>query len=90
MLKVEEIRGLGVEEIQEKVEKLKKDLMQYRFQAKTGKLEKQNTIREVRRDIARLLTIITEKSSGVEPRIAAKPVKKAEPVKAAAKKRGKS
>lgn len=61
MLKVEEIRGLGVDEIREKVEKLKKDLMQYRFQAKTGKLERQSTLREVRRDIARLLTIMNEK-----------------------------
>ena len=58
---VEEIRGLGVEEIQEKVEKLRKELMQYRFQAKTGKLETQTTIRDARRNIARLLTIMNEK-----------------------------
>ena len=61
MLKVEEIRGLGVDEIQEKVEKMKKDLMQFRFQAKTGKLERQSAIKEVRRDIARLLTIMNQK-----------------------------
>lgn len=71
MLKVEEIRGLGVDEIQEKVEKMKKDLMQYRFQAKTGKLERQSTIKEVRRDIARLLTIMNQKSAQGET---AKPV----------------
>jgi large subunit ribosomal protein L29 len=75
MLKVEEIRGLGVEEIREKVDKMKKDLMQYRFQAKTGKLERQTTIKEVRRDIARLLTIMNQKSA--ETPVAAKPAKKA-------------
>jgi large subunit ribosomal protein L29 len=60
MLKMEEIQGLGSDELLEKVEKLKKDLMNYRFQAKTGKLERQSTIREVRRDIARLLTVLNQ------------------------------
>jgi large subunit ribosomal protein L29 len=62
MLKVEEIRGLAAEEIKDKVSKLKHELMQYRFQAKTGKLERQSTIQEVKRDIARLLTIMNEKT----------------------------
>ena len=63
MLKIEEIRGLGVEELQEKVSKLKKELMHYRFQAKTGKLERQSALSEAKRDIARLLTIMNEKKS---------------------------
>ena len=63
MLKLEELRGLAVEELEEKVGKLKKELMQYRFQAKTGKLEQQNTIRDTRRDIARVLTVMNEKSA---------------------------
>ncbi|MCM8775368.1 MAG: 50S ribosomal protein L29 [Candidatus Omnitrophica bacterium] len=40
---------------------LKKVLMQYRFQAKTGKLERQSALKETKRDIARILTIINEK-----------------------------
>ena len=60
MLKVEELRNLSVEELQEKVNVLKKELMQYRFQAKTGKLERQSTLREVRRDIARALTVMNQ------------------------------
>ena len=60
MLKVDELRNLSVEELQEKVNVLKKELMQFRFQAKTGKLERQSTIREVRRDIARVLTVMNQ------------------------------
>ena len=61
MLKTEELRNLSPEELAEKAQQLKKDLMQYRFQAKTGKLERQSARQEVKRDIARILTIISEK-----------------------------
>ena len=60
MLKVSELRNLSVEELQEKVTALKKDLMQFRFQAKTGKLERQSAFSEVKHDIARALTIMNE------------------------------
>lgn len=61
MLKMEDIRGLSVHELEDKANNLKKDLMQLRFQAKTGKLEQQTRMRLVRRDIARLQTVINEK-----------------------------
>lgn len=61
MLKMEELKNLAVEELQEKVNKLKKDLMQFRFQAKTGKLERQATLGETKRDIARILTVVSQK-----------------------------
>lgn len=60
-MKVQEIRNLSVEEIQEKVGGLKKELMQYRFQAKTGKLEQQSVISRAKKDIARLMTVMNEK-----------------------------
>lgn len=60
MIKVAELRNLSVEELQDKVSALKKDLMQYRFQAKTGKLERQSTLSAAKRDIARALTIMNE------------------------------
>ena len=66
MLKVEELRGLDVAELEEKVSKLKKDLMQLRFQAKTGKLERQTAPSETKRDIARVLTVINEKKREVK------------------------
>lgn len=63
MIKVEDLRSLAIEELQEKATNLKKDLMHFRFQAKTGKLERQSSMAEVRRDIARVLTIMNEKSA---------------------------
>lgn len=63
MLKVEELRGLGIDELQEKANKLKKELMQYRFQSKTGKLERSATLGETKKDIARILTIMNQKKN---------------------------
>ena len=64
MLQMPELRNLSVEELQEKVDLLKRELMQLRFQAKTGKLEKQSGLQEVKRDIARVLTCVNEKKEG--------------------------
>ena len=57
---MKDIENLSIEELQEKVDKIKKDLMGYRFQAKTAKLERQNVIKENRRDIARIMTKINQ------------------------------
>lgn len=64
MLKVTELHEQSVEELKEKVNTLKKDLMQLRFQHKTGKLERHSAMKEARRDIARVKTVITEKQKG--------------------------
>ena len=66
MLKVAELRNLSEGELLEKAEQLKKGLMQLRFQAKTGKLERQSAVKETRRDIARVLTIMNEKKNEVK------------------------
>ena len=60
MAEVAELKNLSVDELKEKLMGLKKSLMQYRFQAKTGKLERQSAMREVKRDIARILTVMNE------------------------------
>ncbi len=60
MLKSSDLRGLSLEELREKAMSLKKNLMQLRFQQKTGKLEQQNTLGQAKRDIATILTIINE------------------------------
>ena len=62
-LKVQELRNLTEEELSEKRDQLKKQLMEYRFQAKTGKLEQQNLLSQVRHDIARIMTVLTEKKA---------------------------
>ena len=64
--KVEELRNLSEEELLEKAEQMKKSLMQLRFQAKTGKLERQSAIQETRRGIARILTVMNEKKNEVK------------------------
>jgi len=61
-LKAEAIRDMTHDEIGEKILSLKKELFNLRVQAKTGKLEKQDRIFKVKRDIARLLTIHNEQT----------------------------
>ncbi len=63
MAKVADFQNLSKEELVEKEGQLKKQLMQLRFDAKLGKLEKHSTIRDVRRDIARVLTVMNQKRS---------------------------
>ena len=60
MLKAIELLNLTKEELVEKEGQLKKQLMQLRFDAKLGKLEKHSTIKEMRRDIARVLTVMNQ------------------------------
>ena len=64
MLKVTELKELSVEELNEKVNSLKKDLMMLRFEHKTGKLERHSALKEVKRDIARAKTVINAKKRG--------------------------
>jgi len=60
MLKAADLRGMTIDELSEKEVQLRKKLMDFRFQAKMGKLEKQSSIRETKRDIARILTTVNE------------------------------
>lgn len=64
MLKTSELKELSIEELSEKAHALKKDLMQLRFQHKSGKLERHSAMKEAKRDIARLQTVMTEKKKG--------------------------
>lgn len=59
--KIAEFRNLAIGELEEKATELKKQMMEYRFQAKTGKLERQTSMTQTRKDIARVLTLINEK-----------------------------
>ena len=59
-MKANELRDLNVAELQEKLLSQKKELFNLRFQLATGQLENPIQIRNVRRDIARINTIITE------------------------------
>lgn len=61
MLKPQELRNLSKQELKEKITTLKKSLFQMRTQEATGRIEKPSRIREARRDIARILTVLREK-----------------------------
>ncbi|MCD7808137.1 MAG: 50S ribosomal protein L29 [Erysipelotrichaceae bacterium] len=57
----QEIRELETSELLEKVEEYKKELFSLRFQQATGQLEDTARIRKVRKNIARIKTIIKER-----------------------------
>jgi ribosomal protein L29 len=61
-LKANELREMNIAELNEKLLSQKKELFNLRFQLATGQLENPLRIRSVRRDIARINTIITEKT----------------------------
>ena len=60
-MKVKEIRDMSVGELDQKVASLKEELFNLRFQHATGQLENPMRIREVKKDIARIKTVIREK-----------------------------
>jgi large subunit ribosomal protein L29 len=62
-MKANEIREMSLEELNVKLNDLKKDLFNLRFQNATNQLENPKQITEVRRDIARVKTVITEKTA---------------------------
>ena len=59
-MKVSEIKELGPEEMQSKVDDLREELFNLRFQHGTGQLENPTKLKQAKRDIARLKTIIRE------------------------------
>ena len=63
-MKAKELREKTSEELKEKLHSLKEGLFNLRYQEKTGRLEKPSLIRNIKRDVARILTIIKEKEDG--------------------------
>ena len=62
-MKAEDIRALSEDQVTDALLKLKKEQFNLRFQDATGQLEKTARVREVRRDIARIKTIQSEKKA---------------------------
>jgi|Deesub1362A_J573_1020465.scaffolds.fasta_scaffold02136_10 large subunit ribosomal protein L29 len=61
MKKASELRTMTIEELREEEKKLRKELFNLRFQKVTGEIENPMRIRQVKRQIARILTVINEK-----------------------------
>ncbi len=62
-MKAEEVRAKSQDELKEQLLALKKEQFNLRFQRASGQLENTGRMREVRRDIARIKTILTEKTA---------------------------
>ena len=65
MMKAKEIRNLSVEELNKKLEDLKKDLFMLRMQHATNQLDNPMQLNAVKKDIARVKTIIREKETKI-------------------------
>ena len=60
-MKVKEIRDMSDAELQKRIGELKEELFNLRFQLATGQLENHMRIRDVKKSIARVKTIIRER-----------------------------
>jgi large subunit ribosomal protein L29 len=82
-MKAADARAMTLDQLDDEVLKLKKEQFNLRFQRATGQLENTSRVRAIRRDIARMKTIATQKRAG-----APEPAPKAEatPTPAPAKK----
>ncbi len=59
-MKVEDVRKLAAEEIRTKIADSRDEMMKLRFQQVTGQLTDSSTLRTLRRNIARMETILVE------------------------------
>ena len=57
---VKDLRGKSVEELNEELVAAKKELFNLRFQNATNQLDNTSRIKEVRKNIARIQTVMTE------------------------------
>jgi large subunit ribosomal protein L29 len=60
-----ELRGLSRGELNSKVTELKEELFTLRFSNATGQLESHGRLRAVRKDIARIYTVLSERELGI-------------------------
>lgn len=60
-MKASDLRNMTTEELRQKEKELRKELFNLRFQQATGEIQNPKRISIVRKSIARILTIITEK-----------------------------
>ena len=62
-----ELRNLNNAELAEKLRESKEELFNLRFQGATGQLENHARLRAVRKDIARIYTVLRERELGITP-----------------------
>ncbi len=64
-MKAEDLRGMSEQELREKEQELREELFNLRFQKATHQLENPMRIREIKKDIARIKTILRERELGL-------------------------
>jgi large subunit ribosomal protein L29 len=64
MTKVSEVRDRSVDQLNDELIKLKKEQFNLRFQRASGQLENTARFRVVRHDIARIMTVLSQRSRG--------------------------
>jgi large subunit ribosomal protein L29 len=61
----EELRALGAEELTAKLRESKEELFNLRFQVATGQMENHGRLSAVKKEIARIYTVIRERELGI-------------------------
>ena len=62
-MKIAELESLSAEELTQKGAQLKRELFDLRMQAANGKLDKPHRVQLIRRDVARIKTVLNSKRS---------------------------
>jgi large subunit ribosomal protein L29 len=62
-MKIDEVRGLTPDQLTDALLNLKKEQFNLRFQAATGQVEKTHRVNELRKDIARVKTVLRAKKT---------------------------
>ncbi len=62
-MKPSSVRTLTLDELKQKEQELRRELFNLKFRLATGEVENPMRVRAVKRDIARVLTVMTEKAS---------------------------
>jgi len=65
MITTEELRALSTEDLAAKLKDAKEELFNLRFQAATGQLESHGRLTAVRKEIAKMYTVIRERELGI-------------------------
>jgi large subunit ribosomal protein L29 len=63
MKRLEDVRAMNPDQLQDELLSLKKEQFNLRFQQASGQLEKTHRVRELRRDIARIKTMLAAKGA---------------------------
>jgi large subunit ribosomal protein L29 len=74
-MKIAEVRNLTDSELVAKKKELRQESFNLRLQQQTGALEKPSRLNELRKDVAKLETVVSERRLGKTPAKSAKPAK---------------